>query len=320
MALGRVVQSADSGTTDAFGGSGTPGRPPPGQASPGQPPPGQSPPGERPPGRHPSSTSEWSPWLAPLALAGGLVLAAVGGLLVDIPALVFGVDVNASKLPPGLVIADTAVQDAAFVAVAVFLAQMGGRALRASLFGLRPARMPRALWLTVLALATATAFSIAWTTAFHAKPEKLLDQLGAKDSTLLMLLSATLTCVIAPIGEEFLFRGFIFTTLRNWRGTALAAVLTGLLFGAVHAGSAPAIDLVPLAVLGMVLCLLYRATGSLYPCIAAHAFNNSFAFGELVGWSWQTPVLMVCALSTLAALAIVLTRAGVASRVPATPN
>lgn len=286
MALGRVVESADAG----------------------------------PPGRDPSSTREWSPWLAPLALVGGLVLAAVGGLLVDIPALAFGVDVNASKLPPGLVIADTAVQDAAFVAVAVFLAQMGGRALHASLFGLRPTRMPRALWLTVLALAAAMAFSIAWTTAFHAKPEKLLDQLGAKESTLLLLLSATLTCVIAPIGEEFLFRGFIFTALRNWRGTALATALTGLLFGAVHAGSAPAIDLAPLAVLGAVLCLLYRATGSLYPCIAAHAFNNSLAFGELVGWSWQTPILMVSALSVLGLLALGLTRAGVASRLPAPSN
>jgi len=268
-------------------------------------------------GRHPSSTREWSPWLAPLALIGGLVLAAVGGLLVDLPAVLFGVEVTASKQPPGLVIADTAVQDAAFVGVAVFLAQMGGRALRPSLFGLRPTRLRRALLLTALALLVAMAFSVAWTTAFHAKPEKLLDQLGAKKSTLLLLLSATLTCVIAPIGEEFLFRGFIFTALRNWRGTALAAVLTGLLFGGVHAGSAPAIDLVPLALLGAVLCLLYRATGSLYPCIAAHAFNNSLAFGELVGWSWQTPVLVVSALSVLAALAIGLTRAGIASRAPA---
>jgi hypothetical protein len=281
---------------------------------------GHGPPGGGGTGRRPSSASEWSPWLAPLALVGGLVLAAVGGLLVDLPALLFGVNVNASKLPPGLVIADTAVQDAAFVAVAVFLAQMGGRALRASMFGLRSTRLPRALWLTVLALLASMAFSIAWTKAFHAKPEKLLDQLGAKESTLLLLLSATLTCVIAPIGEEFLFRGFIFRALRNWRGTGLAAVLTGLLFGAVHAGSAPAIDLVPLAVLGAVLCLLYRATGSLYPCIAAHAFNNSLAFGELVGWSWQTPILAVSALSVLALIAIGLTRAGVASRVPAASN
>ena len=56
--------------------------------------------------------------------------------------------------------------------------------------------------------------------------------------------------------------------------------ITGLLFGGVHAGSAPALDLVPLAALGFGLCLLYRYTGSLYPCIAAHSLNNSLAFAQ----------------------------------------
>ena len=44
-----------------------------------------------------------------------------------------------------------------------------------------------------------------------------------------------------------------------------AAIITGLVFGGVHAGSAPVVDLVPLAGLGFGLCLLYRYTGSLYP-------------------------------------------------------
>ena len=95
--------------------------------------------------------------------------------------------------------------------------------------------------------------------------------------------------MVAPICEEFLFRGYIFTALRNWRGTLPAAVITGLLFGGVHAGSAPALDLVPLAGLGFGLCLLYRYTGSLYPCIAAHSLNNSLAFASLEGWGWQMP-------------------------------
>ncbi len=79
---------------------------------------------------------------------------------------------------------------------------------------------------------------------------------------------------MAPICEEFLFRGYIFTALRNWRGTLPAAIITGLVFGGVHVGSAPALDLVPLAALGFGLCLLYRYTGSLYPCMIAHSLNN----------------------------------------------
>ena len=53
--------------------------------------------------------------------------------------------------------------------------------------------------------------------------------------------------MVAPICEELLFRGYIFTALRNWRGTLPAALIIGLLFGGVHVGSAPVLDLVPLA-------------------------------------------------------------------------
>jgi membrane protease YdiL (CAAX protease family) len=266
----------------------------------------------------PPGSAGWSPWLAPAALVGGIVLAAVGGLLVDIPALALGVDVSASHLPPGLSIADTAVQDAAFVLVAVFLAQIGGRKVGAALFGLRPTPLWRAVRLMLVTLIAFVVFSVIWGAVFHAKEEKLLETLGANESTLLLLLSALLTCVIAPIGEEFLFRGFIFTALRNWRGAWTAAVITGALFGLVHVGSAPALDLVPLAGLGFGLCLLYRATGSLYPCIAAHALNNSLAFGSLENWSWwQIPLLMIASLLVLCSLALALTRAGVTSGEPA---
>ena len=251
--------------------------------------------------------------MAPAALVGAYVLATVGALLVDIPALAFGVSISASHLPPGLVIADTAVQDGAFVGVAVFCAQLGARTISASMFGLRPTRLSRAARLVVVTLLGFLLFSLIWTAIFHAGKQKLLEQLGTDEGTLLLLLSAVLTCVIAPICEEFLFRGFIFTSLRNWRGVWPAAIISGLLFGGVHAGSAPAVDLVPLAALGFGLCLLYRYTGSLYPCIAAHSLNNSLAFGSLEHWGWQIPVLMLAALALITLLALALIRAGVIS-------
>lgn len=266
-----------------------------------------------PPARRPSQdpAASWPPWMAPAALVSGLVVAAVGALLVDIPALAFGVDISASHVPPGLAIADTLVQDAAFVAVSVFFAQLGARALSASMFGLRPTRLSRAARLAVGTLLGFLLFSLIWTAFFHPEEEKLLEQLGSNQSTVLLLLSAALTCVVAPICEEFLFRGFIFTALRNWRGVWPAAIISGVLFGGVHAGSAPALDLVPLAGLGFGLCLLYRATGSLYPCIATHSLNNSLAFGSLEDWGWQIPALMAASLALIALLALALIRAGV---------
>jgi membrane protease YdiL (CAAX protease family) len=268
-------------------------------------------------------TRAWPAWMAPAALVAGLVLAAIGGLVVDIPALALGVKINQSHLPPGLVIADTAVQDVAFVLAAVFFAGLGGRTLAAWQFGLRPARVSRAVWLAGLAGIAFIVFLVIWSAAVHVEKEKLLETLGTHQSTLLLALAAALTCVLAPICEEFLFRGFIFTALRNWRGVWPAALLTGLVFGGIHAGSAPAADLVPLAMLGFLLCLVYRYTGSLYPCIALHSLNNSIAFAALEDWSVGTALLLLIgALGAIALLALALIRAGVITPAPrlATPD
>jgi uncharacterized protein len=259
-----------------------------------------------------SPTTDWPPWTAPLALVGGLVLAAVGGLVVDIPALALGATISSTHTPPGLSIADTVVQDLAFVLAAVYCARLGRRTVYSWQFGLRP---PGAGWRSAIArilllLLAFIVLSAFWSVVFHPSEEKLLKQLGSNEGAALLVLSAALTCVIAPMCEEFLFRGFIFTALRNWRGTLPAAIVTGLVFGAVHAGSAPALDLAPLAALGFGLCLLYRYTGSLYPCMIAHSLNNSIAFASLEGWGWQAPVLIVAALAGIGGVVLACKRIG----------
>ena len=65
----------------------------------------------------------------------------------------------------------------------------------------------------------------------------------------------------------------------------------------------------PLAFFGMVLCLLYERTGSLWPCIALHCANNTLAFGAAEGWTWQIPLVLVGALSAIALLATLALRA-----------
>jgi CAAX protease family protein len=266
---------------------------------------------------------DWPPWMAPVALFGGLVLAAVGGLLLDIPAsLLFGVKITSSHLPAGLSIADTVVQDIGFVLVAVYLAQLGGRTVRSWQFGLR---RPGVGWwaaggLILLLLFAFILISVVWSAIVHPEKEKTLEQLGSNEGAALLVLSAGLTCVVAPMCEEFLFRGFIFTALRGWCGTLAAAAITGLLFGGVHVGSAPALDLVPLAALGFGLCLLYRYTGSLYPCMIAHALNNCVAFAGLEDWGWQGAVLVVCALGAIAAIVLAFKRLGLIAPEPALPG
>src|SRR5271155_1273554 len=264
-------------------------------------------------------TPDWPPWMAPAALLGGLALAAIGGLIVDLPAAAFGVNITSSHIPAGLEIADTVVQDIAFILVAVSFARMGGRVVRSWQFGLRPPRMSwrRVSGLILLLLVAFIVLSAIWSAAVHPEKEKLLETLGSNEGATLLLLSAALTCVVAPICEEFLFRGFIFTALRNWRGTWPAAIITGGLFGGVHFGSAPTLDLVPLMGLGFGLCLLYRYTGSLYPCFAAHSLNNSVAFGSLESWAfWQVVVLMASSLLLIWAAVQAAKRLGLITAAP----
>jgi membrane protease YdiL (CAAX protease family) len=260
-----------------------------------------------------SPDTGWRPWTAPLALVAGIVLAAVASLVVDLPALALGVKITSSHTPAGLTIADTFVQDVAFVAAAVYCAKLGRRAVRSWQFGLRPpgAGWRSAVGMILLLLVAFILLDAAWAEILHPTKEKLLETLGTKESTSLLILSAALTCVAAPIGEEVLFRGYMFTALRNWRGTLPAALITGLLFGAVQVLSAPVLDLFPLAALGFGLCLLYRHTGSLYPAIVAHVLNNAIAFTALAGWNvGQGLLLVISALAGVAVVAAACKRAG----------
>ncbi|HTU77443.1 MAG TPA: CPBP family intramembrane glutamic endopeptidase [Solirubrobacteraceae bacterium] len=259
-----------------------------------------------------SPSPGWPPWTAFAALISGIGLALVGSLAVDLPALALGAKITSTHTPAGVTIADTAVQDVGFVCAAVFFAQLGGRGVSAWQFGLR---RPAAGWRRAggLVLALLFAFivvSSVWSGIVNTPREKILETLGSNEGAALLILSALLTCVVAPICEEFLFRGYIFTALRNWRGTLPAALVDAVIFGGVHYGSAPTLDLVPLGALGFGLCLLYRYTGSLYPGIVAHSLNNCLAFASLEDWGWQAPVLVVGALAAIAALVFAFKRIG----------
>jgi uncharacterized protein len=262
--------------------------------------------------------NDWPVWSGFAALVAALVLAAVGGLIVDIPAIALGVKISSGYTPPGIELADTVVQEVVFVLTAIMFARFGGRTVRSWQLGFCPTALRGAIGLAALTIGGFLAFSAAWVIALNVKEEdtKLLEALGTNETVVLLALSALLTTVIAPICEETLFRGYIFGALSKWKGWLPAAAITGVLFGGVHYGSAPPVDLVPLAVLGFALCWLYRRTGSLYPCIAVHSLNNSFAFGELEKWGWGIPLLMVGALATVWLIAAVARQVGLISAAP----
>ena len=248
------------------------------------------------PGRPPA----WPPWTAPVALVAGFAVAIFGYILVLTIGGVFGADT--ADPPPAVDIVATVIQDGALIVSALVFARMSSRP-RPSQFGLRPARLWSSAGWLALTWFGFFLFSVIWVAALGiTQKDDLPEQLGADESTVALVAVALLVCVVAPVAEEVFFRGYFFTALRNWRGVWPAAIITGLVFGAIHAGSAPIGDLVPLAVFGFGLCLLYWKTGSLYPCIALHAINNSIAFGVTQSWDWQIPLVVIGSLGTIGLL------------------
>jgi membrane protease YdiL (CAAX protease family) len=234
----------------------------------------------------------WPPWLSLAAIVTGFGITIAVGFIVVIGSSAFGVSPD-ENLPPGLTIALTLVQNVALVGAAFGFAWMTGRPAAAD-FGLRAPRFWRSVGLLVAVWVGFIVLGYLWGEALNLHDtQSLPEELGADGPLGNVLAVVVLITVIAPLGEELFFRGFFFGALRNWRGPWIAALLTGLVFGVIHAGSSPVGYLVPLAILGIGLCLLYEWTGSLYPSIALHALNNSIALGANLHWSWQIPAMMV---------------------------
>jgi len=85
--------------------------------------------------------------------------------------------------------------------------------------------------------------------------------------------------IIAPVVEEFLFRGFLFSQLKRTKLGAWGAVsLSSLLWTIIHFQYEPLILFV-LFIFGIFLGYIRMAYGSLSLPIILHAMNNAFAFG-----------------------------------------
>jgi membrane protease YdiL (CAAX protease family) len=247
-----------------------------------------------------SGRDRWPAWLSIAGFATGYGTTIVLGLVVLIVAGALGA--STKDPPPGINIGLTVAQNVALVGAAYFFALMGGRPAAAD-FGLRPAPLKRSVKLLVAIWIGFFVLSAIWAAVLSLDEQQTLpDELGANGALANALAVIVLVTVIAPLGEELFFRGFFFGALRNWRGPIVAAVLTGATFGLIHTGSAPVGYLVPLAIFGFGLCVLYELTGSLYPAIALHALNNSIALGANLDYSVGVIAAMMVGSTTAALL------------------
>ena len=81
--------------------------------------------------------------------------------------------------------------------------------------------------------------------------------------------------VIAPLFEEFLCRGYLLGSLRERYGELRAVLFSALFFGILHVQP---VAVVNAFLMGVVLGVVYLATGTLWAPILLHAANNALAY------------------------------------------
>jgi len=105
---------------------------------------------------------------------------------------------------------------------------------------------------------------------------KVLQTAHRWDQYLLLGVTAML---MAPVWEEVVFRGILFTAVRQGGFPNAAWIGTSLLFAASHANL---MTFVPLFAFGAVMVWLYRRTENLLAPIIGHALFNGLNFGWMV--------------------------------------
>lgn len=80
--------------------------------------------------------------------------------------------------------------------------------------------------------------------------------------------------IMAPICEEVVYRGFVYRILRHYSGRTIAILLSAMLFSVIHGALVQAM---PLFIFGVVQCLVYEKSRTIWLPIAIHAIYNSLS-------------------------------------------
>jgi len=221
----------------------------------------------------------WPPWFAPVGFLAGFTITLIVSVFAGIIATAAGSDVT-DEMPPELLLVLTVLQGVILCGTAIFLASRVQRP-RAWHFGLRRAPFWPSVGWAMLGLAAFFTFVILYSLLVTPEGEQsVTEDLGADQSTAKLILAGFVVIVVAPIGEEFFFRGFFYRALRSRLTVLVAAAIDGVVFGLIHFSGSDTLDLLPvLGFLGFVFCLVYERTKTLYTVIALHSLNNSIAYG-----------------------------------------
>lgn len=127
--------------------------------------------------------------------------------------------------------------------------------------------------------------------------QTVLKAMGAGQSPATDLALVLGICVLAPLGEEALYRGMIFRGLFDglqngpaWLGAfarpipalIFALAISSLIFASAHGGEGQELPVLMILILhGVIYGGLYALTGTLWSPVLAHSANNSLALGAV---------------------------------------
>jgi membrane protease YdiL (CAAX protease family) len=82
-------------------------------------------------------------------------------------------------------------------------------------------------------------------------------------------------CIISPVIEEILMRGFILGGLKEAYGISLSLIISAVLFAVLHFNM---VQTLSAFICGIILGILFIKTGSIFSCILAHCGYNLISF------------------------------------------
>lgn len=191
--------------------------------------------------------------------------------MLGIPAAIAGHDANGELSSTATALTQLATAAGFAMVPMLIAAQRGadfGQALRR--LGVRRFRLSAIKWM-LAAIGVYLLFAVVYTEIFGQPEQKdIAEDFGTLPVQILLIVFA------ASISEEICFRGMLFGGLRERLPRVAAALVSGAIFGALHAVNG--ITVVPvLTAFGFILALLYERTGSIVPGILLHMLNNSVA-------------------------------------------
>lgn len=233
----------------------------------------------------------WPPLAAVFALGAALVVAAFAPLVAAVPGAIAGLE----RTSPAITLLASVLTAAGIVAVVAFFARLT-RPVTGEQLGLRAPEDPGGALLMLLVAATVLGLvAVLWAVLGDLRGS--LDVPAEVDTRSLtaqiydlplrdpvpfgpgLIASALASCVLPVVAGEILLRGFAFPALWAWKGPVPAALIVAVLFGGLTSlAGRPGVAVLSM-LLGLALCALYVATGSLLPGIALASASAAVALG-----------------------------------------